>query len=392
MSKKIITIKKQPKIVEEIELTPEIMSQFPIPFTFEEDKDYVDYTKFFEAKHEDFSTVVASEDYIKTVVEIYKKLNNSFPFCKSGQIKDAKRKELYKYMVKKEYTLIASLLPTHNHAKKDSFLILVSKDKNFMVVMDEFGANCAVRFLFNHCNPEHLKEIDKILLFSKKKAVEGRIFLLVKNYGELELVDFNIKNVALDFTHYNDNFQEAHSKIVQFSNSDESGLVLLYSEPGMGKTFYLRSLVNETKKKVVFITKDAISAFASPDFLGFAISQLKDCILYVEDGDSLLSNEGGRTDSTVNLLQLSDGIIGDLIRPKIIMTFNCPLDSIDPACKRKGRMKLKYNFEKLAVDKANALLKKLGKNIVATEPMSLADIYNTEENVIEPEEVKKFGF
>jgi hypothetical protein len=52
---------------------------------------------------------------------------------------------------------------------------------------------------------------------------------------------------------------------------------------------------------------------------------------------------------------------------------------IDSALLRKGRLIAEHKFDALPIDDANNLIKHLGKEHVATKPMTLTEIYNLEE-------------
>jgi hypothetical protein len=76
-----------------------------------------------------------------------------------------------------------------------------------------------------------------------------------------------------------------------------------------------------------------------------------------------------------------------------VVTLNTENKDIDPALERKGRLLKHYTFEKLAIDKSKALLKKLGSDVDVKEPMTLADIYYSEaNNGAGQTERKKVGF
>src|SRR5277367_4267769 len=80
----------------------------------------------------------------------------------------------------------------------------------------------------------------------------------------------------------------------------------------------------------------------------------------------------------------SDGLLGDAMHQQIIATFNCDLTTIDPALLRKGRLIAIYEFNKLDIETSKNLSDKLGFGIQnINEPMTLADIYNQDENVQE---------
>ena len=85
------------------------------------------------------------------------------------------------------------------------------------------------------------------------------------------------------------------------------------------------------------------------------------------------------------MLNLTDGIIGEAFSIKFICTFNCSKNQIDDAVMREGRLSLIYEFKKLSIQKTKELLP------TATEPLTLAQIYNTEDNGNKKKE-NKIGF
>ncbi|WP_373059358.1 hypothetical protein [Zunongwangia sp. H14] len=69
------------------------------------------------------------------------------------------------------------------------------------------------------------------------------------------------------------------------------------------------------------------------------------------------------------------------------------LKNIDPALKRKGRLKLAYEFKPLPKEKANILVREEGLEFNATEAMTLAEIFNiTEEHNHKEPGPKAVGF
>ena len=112
-------------------------------------------------------------------------------------------------------------------------------------------------------------------------------------------------------------------------------------------------------------------------------------IFILEDCEKVLMNREHYANPVMPvLLNLTDGIIGDVLGIKLICTFNTSLTNIDKALIRKGRLSLKYEFKKLSKDKI--------QNIVGHEvdkDMTLADIYyEDEENDFSKKNTKKIGF
>jgi ATP-dependent 26S proteasome regulatory subunit len=107
-------------------------------------------------------------------------------------------------------------------------------------------------------------------------------------------------------------------------------------------------------------------------------------------------SEDGFANSTLvsSILNLTDGLYADLGQLAIIATYNCDRNLIDPALLRKGRLKAEYRFDKLNKNKAKFLSDKLGKNISINNDMTLADIFNSEEQYSNnsKSEKKSIGF
>jgi hypothetical protein len=160
---------------------------------------------------------------------------------------------------------------------------------------------------------------------------------------------------------------------------------LLTGEPGTGKSSFLMHLTSVCKDldtRFVFIPAAYAFILSDPSFLPFAVSNLNNSVMVLEDAEEILKDRGaGGSGAVSNILNITDGILGKLVKVKLIATVN-KSHIIDTAIVRKGRLKLSYAFEKLSADKANKLYKKLGKDTVTTVPTTLAEIYNNENNVI----------
>lgn len=105
-------------------------------------------------------------------------------------------------------------------------------------------------------------------------------------------------------------------------------------------------------------------------------------ILIIEDAENIIQDRKrmiATTDQAVsNLLNLSDGLLGDAIHQQIICTFNCDIQGIDPALLRDGRLVLEHKFDKLTPENARRLCVQLnvpGHGEDIREPISLAEIY-----------------
>jgi SpoVK/Ycf46/Vps4 family AAA+-type ATPase len=122
-------------------------------------------------------------------------------------------------------------------------------------------------------------------------------------------------------------------------------------------------------------------------FIGFLLSN-KNAIYIIEDAEKLIESRKSYTSSNVlsSFLNLSDGLTANAIKSKFICTFNENVSNIDAAVMRKGRLKLKFEFKKLCVEKAQRI------NPEVTAPISLADLFNMQENDFTKKPVRQIGF
>ena len=195
---------------------------------------------------------------------------------------------------------------------------------------------------------------------------------------------------------YNDDFVEENKLIIDSLKEGGTSLCLFHGDPGCGKTHYIRYLIAELckqKKKVIYFPNEHIHFLSDPSFLHF-FKDHKKSIIVIEDAEEILtSRELSLSNRGIsNLLNLTDGLMGDFLELKFVCTFNTAIDKIDKALLRKGRITTNYKFEKLSVDKANNLLKKLEKDYKTDEAMTLAEIYNLEQKDNSEKKERKIGF
>jgi hypothetical protein len=75
-------------------------------------------------------------------------------------------------------------------------------------------------------------------------------------------------------------------------------------------------------------------------------------------------------------LNISDGFLGEMLKLHVICTINCPLDKIDQAILRPGRLLAMREFIRLSVPHAIALAGVKGLSINPQDNYSLAELYN----------------
>ena len=300
----------------------------------------------------------------------------------------------------------ATSLQELNLTKKKNFLTNSKKEINFIIIIN----NDILVSTGNHFNSIFYGKnadrtiIDEILVLAQccrkeKKPKEDHFFMITKEQfnGGMSLKHFQIKPYDIDLkSHYNDDFIEIDKSIQLFlNNSISNGIVLLHGKPGTGKTSYIRYLIKSLDKRVIYLPMHLMDVLSDPGFLEF-MAEYKDSILILEDCEDILKHRKDNSfsnPSLTNLLNLGDGLLSDALCIKVICTFNADLQKIDRAILRKGRLIARYEFSELTTFKTQNLLTHLGKNHVASNPMTLADIYNVETtNFHEVETSSKIGF
>lgn len=229
--------------------------------------------------------------------------------------------------------------------------------------------------------------------FSKRTYDKSNIISLIVQEGlEISTIGYTVKLKALDVAlNYGDDFVPVFNKIIsRLNNKNDKGIVLLHGVPGTGKTSLIKYIAKKTRKEIIFVPPSMAEAITSPGFIPFLMNH-SNSILIIEDAERILTNRNqqGANQGVSNILNLSDGILGDCLNIQVIATFNTNLTNIDSALLRKGRLIAEHEFKKLDVAQSNKLLRHLGFSFIATEPMALTDIYNIEETEFKTQQPRR---
>lgn len=225
-----------------------------------------------------------------------------------------------------------------------------------------------------------LEALHKELTANCRQTSKSRIHMLVNYYGDVDLKPLDIPEVETDIRlNYGKEFLAVNDTIIESLNSKSSGLYLFYGEPGTGKSSYIKYLLSGVlKRKVVYVPINLINSLMSPDFLPLLLNN-QNTILVIEDAEkALLSREDSPENSSLvsAVLNLTDSFISTTLNISIVATFNTARENLDKALLRKGRLQHSHEFKKLDTAEAQMLIDHLGFEHKATEPMTLADIYN----------------
>ena len=275
------------------------------------------------------------------------------------------------------------------HVKLPSFILRLYLNK----ITIDYDNTC-----FHKEIVEEIKKYYNTTLYVKIPHSK-RIYLISKEHYGFAFITSKIKatdNFDVNKL-YNDDFNVIDKEINDFIESKEnkSGLIILHGLQGTGKTTYIRNLINKYDKRFIYLPNDLAHYLSEPSFISFISEQAKDSVIILEDCENLLRDRKTSqyvNEGLVNILNISDGLLGDNLNLKFICTFNNDFENIDKALMRKGRLMAKYEFKELCLEKTNNLLKELyGEDIKSNKPLSLSDIFNYNKAEYK-KETSKIGF
>lgn len=253
-------------------------------------------------------------------------------------------------------------------------------------------------YKLDFCRPASKKSVhEEFARWVVERKGDSKVSILIRKNGSLIANKVSFKPPVIDDLemNYGSGFTKTYTKLKGILDNDRSSLILCHGQPGTGKSTLLKYLSSVVNREVIFIPTGLCDQLASPDFISLLMDK-KGAILILEDAEGAVQTRGNeRSNETAvsTMLNISDGVLGSILELKLIVTYNCDKQFIDPALLRKGRLSLDMSLGTLSVKDAKRLATHLGKTIEVTKPMTLADIYmaDTDTGYI-PLEPKQVGF
>ena len=284
---------------------------------------------------------------------------------------------------------------------ESSFTMLVNKDTRTMIMLKTFNDKkeplFEITFYYDITRGEFntFFNMDELLEYEVKLKKSGINLVKVEmGHMDTEEYEMNVPDIDLELN-YGTEFLKVHEVILKRLNKpNDKGIILFHGDPGTGKTSYIKYLTRLiTDKEILFIPPSMAESLSEPSIIPFLMEH-KNSVLIVEDAERVIADREGNGSSmgVSNILNLTDGILGDCLNIQVIATFNMRREKIDQALLRKGRLIAEHKFTKLTIDESNNLLKHIGKEGVVTESMTLADIYNIDEELFKVDDKLKIGF
>ena len=212
--------------------------------------------------------------------------------------------------------------------------------------------------------------------------------------GSLETTQVKLPDkVAMDepelTLHYGEDFAAWHRELVEKFTSKNNGVSILRGAPGTGKTTYIRSLIAELRASHYFLFMPLKIGWMlnAPETVQFWMEQKREnpgrkLVAILEDAEHFLMQRSGENASSASdLLNASDGLLGDFLQMHLICTVNCDYTQLDKAVTRSGRLLAYREFNRLSKAQAAKLAQAKGLQLEAQADYSLAEIYNGSQKV-----------
>ena len=183
--------------------------------------------------------------------------------------------------------------------------------------------------------------------------------------------------------HYGPDAVEFERRLIESLRGQTGGTTILRGEPGTGKTSFVRHLISKLQSthRFYYLPLSATRYLASPDMVEFWLRQTRlepeaKKIVVLEDAEDLLVQRGpDNRDKVSSLLNVSDGLLGEFLQMHLLCTINCPIERLDPAIVRPGRLLACREFTRLSGEQAQKLAEAKGLKLPANGDYSLAEIY-----------------
>ena len=200
--------------------------------------------------------------------------------------------------------------------------------------------------------------------------------------------------------HYGNDASEFERYLIGAWNSGMAGLTVFRGSPGTGKTSYIRHLISKLQQthRFYYLPLNAVRYLSSPDMVEFwmRINRLgTECrkIVVLEDAEDLLTERAVDNQAKVSaLLNIGDGLMSDYLQLHLLCTVNCPLDKLDPAITRPGRLTAVREFRRLDRKHAERIATARAITLPKQDDYSLAEIYRGNQWRDDQQAGKKIGF
>ena len=268
-------------------------------------------------------------------------------------------------------------------------------------------------FSFVTTDPKALKAMLTLQKDVYRASEKPVIHIMVSKSSGLDTQPVELGISPLERDNYSEAVLAGYDRTVSAlqAKSPFGRLVILDGPQGTGKSYMVRAFIHDTppdKAFFVFVPANMVSSLGGPDLANLLLrlrqeNECKILILVVEDADMALVRRDGTNEAEVStLLNLTDGILGEILDVRVICTTNRKLEEVDKAIKRKGRLLCHSHLGSLTQEHALRVYERVAKKPAPKnsikESMFLGDIYALALDPANPatedksEDDRQFGF
>lgn len=209
------------------------------------------------------------------------------------------------------------------------------------------------------------------------------VHLLISTVRGIELSFAGRINRPLHLSNYAAHTAQEILRVARWAEApDPYGRITVFAgPPGTGKSFAVRAVITETEQiEWIIVPPQLVHQLTSPAMIQTIFREREGegpMGLIVEDADSLLRQREQNDENVVGqLLNLGDGLLGDIADMRLILTTNVEKLQIDKALLRPGRLHKFVQFDPLSPEEAAKLYTELtGKSYMFDRPITLSEVY-----------------
>lgn len=322
----------------------------------------------------------------------------------SGSVKDEETIESWIANLEKVFPHLRLIEETIGHKKNDEWEWHYTDEQTAVRVGFDGDRKVntqviSTSMVFQDAFKEHWRQT------TTKSMPKGRVHVLITTNEGPDFKSMGVGGEDLVRDNYSDEVLAGYDRIVKDMNAEvpRGRVAILNGEPGTGKTFIIRGLLNDIKDAVmVIVPANLVVQLSQPGMIPALVQLHKNSgdrpiVFLIEDADEVLATRMGDNMSAVSaILNLGDGILGKLLDIRIIATTNAKHQDLDAAIMRPGRLSAHVSVGPLPFSKAQKVFERLvpGRQLSGNGPQTLARIYQEafDQGWTPPKQPAKLGF
>lgn len=232
------------------------------------------------------------------------------------------------------------------------------------------------------------KLIETLQPMINEQIPDGTMHIITQSQQGLGLSSVGQINAPLVRENYQNDVLNDYDHMIEClqSGSPCGRIAILDGQPGTGKSYIIRSLPEVVEAIFVIVAPSLVGQLSGPQAMPPLLQAKKEnlpIVLIMEDADAVLVNrKRGNQTGLAEVLNLGDGLLGQLVDVRIIATTNAEISDMDPAIIRPGRLCRRISTRPFIPQEANKIRQRLlgdetkhpGCNSVRSSA-TLADVY-----------------